>query len=114
MPQPQDALAPGLVTFSILFMPSVYRSTSDPYRYLTLISSTTAGGPTDDFIPDEIGLKLPVTRNSVNINDPGVFATKPGDAMTMMSTHTFINEPSGQHLEQALKYIYHHHNKQDL
>ena len=34
--------------------------------------------------------------------------------MTMMSTHTFINEPSGQHLEQALKYIYHHHNKQDL
>ena len=74
----------------------------------------SAGGPTDDFIPDEIGLKLPVTRNSVNINDPGVFATKPGDAMTMMSTHTFINEPSGQHLEQALKYIYHHHNKQDL
>ena len=32
----------------------------------------------------------------------------------MMSSHTFVNEPSGQHLEQALKYIYHHHNKQDL
>lgn len=73
-----------------------------------------AGGPTDDFIPDEIGLKLPVAKNNININDPGVFATKPGDAMTMMSSHTFINEPSGQHLEQALKYIYHHHNKQDL
>ena len=53
-------------------------------------------------------------QQSVNINDPGIFATKPGDAMTMMSSHTFVNEPSGQHLEQALKYIYHHHNKQDL
>lgn len=71
-------------------------------------------GPTDDFIPDEIGLKLPVQAQSINITDPGVFATKPGDAMTLMSSHTFINEPSGQHLEQALKYIYHHHNKQDL
>lgn len=72
------------------------------------------GGPTDDFIPDEIGLKLPIQKQSVNITDPGIFATKPGDSMTMMSTHTFINEPSGQHLEQALKYIYHHHNKQEL
>ena len=71
-------------------------------------------GPTDDFIPEEIGLKLPVQQQSVNITDPGIFATKPGDAMTMMSSHTFVNEPSGQHLEQALKYIYHHHNKQDL
>jgi len=72
------------------------------------------GGPTDDFIPDELGLKLPVQAQSVNITDPGIFATKPGDAMTLMSSHTFINEPSGHHLEQALKYIYHHHNKQDL
>ena len=72
------------------------------------------GGPTDDFIPDEIGLKLPVQQKSINITDPGIFATKPGDAMSLMSSHTFINEPSGQHLEEALKYIYHHHNKQDL
>ena len=72
------------------------------------------GGPTDDFIPDELGLKLPVKQENVNITDPAIFAAKPGDAMTMMSTHTFVNEPSGQHLEQGLKYIYHHHNKQDL
>ena len=72
------------------------------------------GGPTDDFIPDEIGLKLPIQKKNINITDPGVFATKPGDAMTLMSSHTFINEPSGQHLEQAIKYIYHHHNKQNL
>lgn len=72
------------------------------------------GGPTDDFIPDEIGLKLPTQKQTVNITDPGIFATKPGDSMTMMSTHTFINEPSGQHLENVLKYVYHHHNKQEL
>ena len=72
------------------------------------------GGPTDDFIPDDIGLKIPINHQNVNISDAGVFAMKPGDSMTRMSTHTFINEPSGQHLEQVLKYVYHHHNKQDL
>jgi hypothetical protein len=72
------------------------------------------GGPTDDFVPEELGLKLPVQQQAINITDPGIFATKAGDAMTMMSSHTFIKEPSGHHLEQALKYIYHHHNKQDL
>lgn len=73
-----------------------------------------ANGPTDDFVPDDIGLKLPVNPQNVNISDAGVFAMKPGDSMTRMSTHTFINEPSGQHLEQVLKYVYHHHNKKDL
>lgn len=71
-------------------------------------------GPTDDFVPDEIGLKIPVSQKTINIQDSGIFALKPGDATTMMSTHTFINEPSGQHLEQVLKYVYHHHNKKDL
>ena len=72
------------------------------------------GGPTDDYVPDDIVLKIPTSQTNVNISDAGVFAMKPGDAMTRMSTHTFINEPSGHHLEQVLKYIYHHHNKQDL
>lgn len=73
-----------------------------------------ANGPTDDFIPEEFGLKLASQPKSVDITNPEIFATKPGDSMTLMSSHTFINEPSGQNLEQALKYIYHHHNKQDL
>jgi len=72
------------------------------------------GGPTDDFVPEELGLKIPTAPQSVKISDDQVFAMKPGDAMTRMSTHTFINEPSGQHLEQVLKYIYLHHNKKDL
>ena len=73
-----------------------------------------SGGPTADFVSENIGLNIPTSQQNVNISDPGVFAMKPGDSMTRMSTHTFINEPSGQHLEQVLKYIYHHHNKQDL
>lgn len=72
------------------------------------------GGPTDDFVPEEHRFKLPVRQVPININDPNIFATKPGDAMTLMSTHTFALEPSGQDLENAIKYIYHHHNKQDL
>ena len=72
-------------------------------------------GPTDDFIKDELDyLKIPTSTQAININDGNIFATKPGDAMTMMSTHTFVNEPSGQHLEQILKYVYHHHNKKDF
>jgi len=40
-----------------------------------------------------------------------IFAAKSGDAMTMMSSHSFANEPSGQHLEKILQYVYHHHDK---
>ena len=29
----------------------------------------------------------------------------------MMSSHTILNEPSGQHLEKALQWIYHSHDK---
>lgn len=74
----------------------------------------SAGGPTDDFVPDEMQLKLPVQTKSMNISDNGVFAMKPGDAMTMMSTHTFYNEPNGQTVQQGLQYVYHHHNKEEL
>ena len=28
-----------------------------------------SGGPTNDFVPDEIGLKITVSQNSVNISD---------------------------------------------
>jgi len=72
------------------------------------------GGPTDDFVPDDLGLKIPVTPTPIDIMGKDIFAAKSGDAMSLMSSHTFVNEPSGQHLEQAVKYIYHHHNKQDI
>lgn len=75
---------------------------------IPLISSN---GPTDDFIPSEKAFKIPVEARPVNINDPNIFATKPGDATTLMSTHTFINEPSLDYLKKAMQYIYHSHDK---
>lgn len=71
----------------------------------------SANGPTDDFIPDDAGLKLPTQGKAINITDPSIFAMKPGDAATLMSTHTFIQEPKPEELDKALKYVYHSHEK---
>jgi glycosyltransferase involved in cell wall biosynthesis len=71
----------------------------------------SANGPTDDFIPNDAGLKLPTQGKAINITDPSIFAMKPGDAATLMSTHTFIQEPKPEELDKALKYVYHSHEK---
>lgn len=68
-------------------------------------------GPTNDFIPEDVGFKLTTRKTPIDINDNKYFATKPGDAMTLMSSHTFANEPDGQSLIDTLKYLYHHHEK---
>lgn len=68
-------------------------------------------GPHQDFISEEIGLRVPTQPKPIDITSSEVFAQKPGDAFSMMSTHTFINEPSGQRLEKALQWIYHSHDK---
>ena len=48
-------------------------------------------GPTDDFIPPRYrNRELTSIGRLLNIQDSGVFAMKPGDATTLMSTHTFI------------------------
>ena len=70
------------------------------------------GGPTDDFVTEETGFKLPVEKKHIDITDSNVFAMKPGDAMTGMSTHTFYNEPNTNALTNGLKMIYHSHNKE--
>jgi len=73
----------------------------------------SADGPTDDFVNGENGFIVPVERKSVNITDSNVFAMKPGDAMTGMSTHTFYNEPSMEALKNGIKVLYHSHNKEE-
>ena len=70
------------------------------------------GGPTDDFIPEGKGFKLSVQQIPVNIEDASLFALKPGDATTMMSTHTFMNEPSLDHLIRAMSFFYHSHDRE--
>ena len=73
----------------------------------------SADGATDDFVSHENGFLLPVERKTINITDSNVFAMKPGDAMTGMSTHTFYNEPNSDALKNGLKMIYHSHNKEE-
>jgi len=74
----------------------------------------SADGPANEFIPDDIGFRIDISKKPIDIMDKSIFAAKSGDAMTMMSTHTFANEPSGQHLEKIIQYVYHHHNKQEM
>jgi glycosyltransferase involved in cell wall biosynthesis len=74
----------------------------------------SANGPTDDFIPDHSGIKVQVQKKIININDPSIFALKPGDSTTLMSTHTFANEPSLDHLKNAMSFVYHSHNKESI
>tara|TARA_R100001377_G_scaffold65804_1_gene41099 strand:- start:361 stop:867 length:507 start_codon:yes stop_codon:yes gene_type:complete len=77
------------------------------------IPLVSALGPTDDFVSQDNGFRLPVERKGMNITDSNVFAMKPGDSMTGMSTHTFYNEPDGETLTNGIKMIYHSHNKEE-
>jgi glycosyltransferase involved in cell wall biosynthesis len=75
------------------------------------IPVVSANGPTDDFIPSDKSFKIQVAPKAININDPNIFALKPGDSTSLMSTHTFVNEPSVEHLKKILQYLYHSHDK---
>ena len=68
-------------------------------------------GPHDEFIPKDVGIRIETQSKMVDITNPEMFALKPGDATTLMSTHTFINEPVMEHLKGAIQHIYHHHEK---
>lgn len=74
----------------------------------------SSDGPTDDFIPEGKGFRLSVRKVPINIQDPALFALKPGDATTLMSTHTFVNEPDPNHLLGTMRYIYHSHDREQI
>jgi len=68
-------------------------------------------GPTDDFIQQHVGLRLQVAQKAINIEDANIFALKPGDASTLMGSHTFVYEPTEESLAKAMSFIYHSHDK---
>jgi glycosyltransferase involved in cell wall biosynthesis len=74
----------------------------------------SGGGPTDDFISEDVGVKLQMQNKAINITDPSIFALKPGDASSLMSSHTFIKEPTAEFLDKALKYVYSSHEKEAM
>ena len=71
-------------------------------------------GPTEDFIPNEYSMKIHTNVQVMDITDPNVFALKPGDSSTLMSSHTFMDEPSEESLKNALHYIYNSHDRQKM
>lgn len=78
------------------------------------IPMVTRGGPTDEFIPDNISMKIGATKKLVDLTDPEFFAAKPGDSLTLMSSHGWFLEPSQEELKKGMQVLYHHHYKKDL
>ena len=71
-------------------------------------------GPTEDFIPNEYSMKIQTKTQVMDITDPNVFALKPGDSSTLMSSHTFMNEPLEESLKNALHHLYNSHDRQKM
>ena len=74
----------------------------------------TDKGPTEEFIPREIGVRINTNIGSFNITDPAVFALKPGDSATNMGGHAWVLEPDSENLKFNLRLIYQHHERKRL
>lgn len=68
-------------------------------------------GPVESFIPRDVGIRIPVSKQAINITDSKIFAMKPGDAMSNMGGHAFVNEPNPNELQKIIAYAYHGHSK---
>lgn len=71
-------------------------------------------GPTEEFLPRDVGFRIATKPAAINIQDPNIFATKPGDSMTQMSTHSFVHEPIMQSMIEYMNYVYYTHDKKNL
>jgi glycosyltransferase involved in cell wall biosynthesis len=74
----------------------------------------TAQGPTEEFIPKEIGFRIQTERKLVDLTSPELFAIKPGDSLTNMGGHGWILQPDLQSLKNYLALIYRHNERQKL
>jgi glycosyltransferase involved in cell wall biosynthesis len=71
----------------------------------------TAGGPTDEFIPDGVGFKIESQRQHVDLTSPDLFAVKPGDSLSGMGEHGWILEPNPAALKHHMRVLYSHHER---
>lgn len=71
----------------------------------------TSQGPTEEFIPQEIGFRINTQRKIVDLTSPELFATKPGDSLSNMGGHGWILEPEAEHLKFNMRLIYSHHER---
>jgi glycosyltransferase involved in cell wall biosynthesis len=71
----------------------------------------TSQGPTEEFIPQEIGFRINTNKRIVDLTSPEIFAVKPGDCLTNMGGHGWILEPEAEHLKFNMRLIYAHHER---
>lgn len=74
----------------------------------------TGQGPTEEFIPKEIGARINTSRASVDLTSPELFAIKPGDSLTNMGGHSWILEPDAENLKFNMRLIYQHHERKSI
>ena len=74
----------------------------------------TKNGPTDEFIPDGISMKINSVKNPTDLMSNEVFAGKSGDSLTLMNTHGWVLEPDINELKKNLQILYNHHEKKTL
>lgn len=71
----------------------------------------TAGGPTDEFIPEDIGFRIHTQKKHVDLSSPDLFAMKPGDSLSCMGEYGWILEPESLSLKNYMRIIYSHHER---
>lgn len=74
----------------------------------------SGGGASDDFVDESCGLRINVRRSFVDLTNPKIFATKPGDSLSNMNTHSWILEPDEQDLLNKMRFLYHHHDRESI
>ena len=73
----------------------------------------SANGPTDDFVSDSQGIKIPVEQRLVNLTDESIFAVKPGESLSLMGSYAYIFEPKIRDLASLMYNTYHSHDRKE-
>lgn len=74
----------------------------------------STGGPTDEFVPNDVGYKISTAVTTQDLTAPEYFVMKPGDSLNMMGSHGWILQPNKEDLINKLRLAYVHHNKGTL
>lgn len=74
----------------------------------------TEGGPTDEFIPQDIGLRIGSHYVPLDLTHPELCAIKPGDSLTLMGWFGETLEPKVDALRECLQWIFGHPERERL
>lgn len=66
----------------------------------------TEGGPTEEFVPKDLGFRIESQVVVLDMTSPELFAIKPGDSLTLMGWHAQTLEPKAAALKERLRSIF--------